>query len=189
MNHQYTILLLSLVFLVFGSVCADSISSSIVSTGASWVSSSVIGPGNTLTQSLFTTDPALILRDLIVRDGVQEKTLVRSTGPMGIDEYSFQTSNQTVDSSVCLFDLPKNPSIGYQETRALGLLQDGIYTSSRTMDSPGDTSRYILELNGTGMMLTRAEASDTNQTLTHASDVAGEMNMSEAVQFGEEYDS
>lgn len=189
MNHQYTILLLSLVFLVFGSVCADSISSSIVSTGASWVSSSVIGPGNTLTQSLFTTDPALILRDLIVHDDVQEKTLVRSTGPMGIDEYSFQTSNQTVDSSVCLFDLPENHSIGYQETRALGLLQKGIYSSSRSMGYPDENSRFILELNGTGMILTRAETSDTNHTLTHASDVAGEMNITEIMQFGEEYDS
>lgn len=188
MNHQYTLLFLFITGLFFGSVYADSISSSIVSTGAAFVSSSVIGPGNTLTQSLFTTDPALILRDLIVRDDIQSKTLVHSTGSMGIDEYSFQMTNQTDDSQACFFDMPKNQSIGYQKTMALGLLQEGVYTSTRSMKSPGDASRYILELNGTGMILTRAATSDSNQTLSHASDVAGEMNITEVMQFGEEYD-
>jgi hypothetical protein len=42
-----------------------------------------------------------------------------------------------------------------------------------------------MEINGSGIILTRSFSGDSNQTLTHASDVAGIMNITELMQFGE----
>jgi hypothetical protein len=186
MNHQYVVLSIFLFLIVSGFVCADSVSSSIVCDGASWVSSSVTGPDTSISQSLFTTDPALILRDLTVGETVQTRILARSAGPMGIDELSSTQSNQIDDPRYCLFDIPKNQSSGRHETSVLGLLRQGVYSSSGSVH-PDDTSRFLLDVNGTGIILTRAVSSGTNQTVTQGSDVAGEMNMTEVMQFGDNH--
>jgi len=38
--------------------------------------------------------------------------------------------------------------------------------------------------NGTGMMLSRAESKDKNRTVTHDSDIAGNMSISENITLG-----
>lgn len=190
MNQLYGIISLSLLFLVFGCACADSLSSSIVCTGAAFVSSSVIGPGTSFSEHLFTADPALILRSLLVREGVETKTWARSSGPLGIDEYSSGVINQTDDSEVCVFEQirDQDPPAKSYEHSVLGLLQEGMYTSSRQFTKPDspDNGNIALSANGTGMILTRARSTDENQTISMGSDVAGDLNMTEVVKFGED---
>jgi len=193
MNQLYGIISLSLLFLVFGCACADSLSSSIVCTGAAWVSSSVIGPGTSFSEHLFTTDPAFILRDLLVREGVETTTRARSSGPLGIDEYSSGVINQTGDPDVCVFDRPmdQNTPVKSFEHSVLGLMQEGMYTSSRQFTKPDypDNGRIAMSVNGTGMILTRARSTEENQTISMGSDVAGDLNMTEVVKFGEDHDT
>lgn len=193
MNQFYGIISLSLLFLVFGFACADSLSSSIVCTGAAFVSSSVIGPGTSFSEHLFTTDPALILRDLLVREGVETKTQVRSSGPLGIDEYSAGVINLTDEPGACVFEHPRDqdPPVKSYEQSVLGLLQEGMYTSTRQFTNPDNPDQVTLALsaNGTGMILTRARSTDENQTISQASDVAGVLNITEAMHFGEDNDA
>jgi hypothetical protein len=181
MNYQAAAVLLSLTLLFFGIVYADEISSSIASTGAAFVSSSVTGAGTEFSQSLFTVDPAIILRDLFIGETIRTKSLIRSEGPTGIDEYTSKRENQSADPRICLFILPENQSSSGFENRVLGLLQEGTYISSNTL---GNDSFSLVESNGTGILLTRSVSQRNGTTTTHASDVLGGFNLSESVGTG-----
>lgn len=183
MNRKHTVLSLFLLLLAFGFVYGDSISSSISCDGAAWLSSSVMSSETSLAEDLFTTNPATILRELITGDTTRTRTIARSEGPMGIDEYAHVRTNETRDTRMCLFEKQNNQSFREHKTTTLGLMQEGTYTSSRYAN-PGDISRYLVEVNGSGILLSRAESSELNQTLTHASDIGGKINMTELMQFG-----
>lgn len=105
---------LGVLFLVIpcGLTQADSISSSIVCSGATWVSSSVISDARSYATSLFTSDLAVVNRTLNIGEAITALVSGRSTGPMGIDEYTGQAHNQTTRDPTCLFtDLNQNPVV------------------------------------------------------------------------------
>ncbi|NLV28220.1 MAG: hypothetical protein GXY48_13865 [Methanomicrobiales archaeon] len=171
--------------LIAGLVGADSISSTIVCDGSSWVSSSVIGQGQTYAANLFTTDLAVLFRNLDVGSNgkVSTRTNVQSAGPVGVDEYSGQGTNQTGPSDNCVFALPENGTPSWDEINYMGLMQTGQYVSTRTLD-PSQTGAVTM-VNGSGMILVRAKSVDVNGTeITHTSDVAGNLNMTEKIVFG-----
>ena len=174
-----------ILLLIAGFVGADSISSTIMCDGASWVSSSVIGQGQTYAANLFTTSIASIMRELQVNDGkVKVVTVADSSGPMGIEEYSGQAGNQTPAQSGCVFGTSENRTRTLDEIRYTGLLMTGLYASSRDLTS-SETSATTM-VNGTGMILARASSQDQDNETTHASDVAGRLNMTEGIVFGGE---
>ena len=176
------ILAICIALLIAGFVCcADKITSSISSNGAVWVSSSVIGPGQTYAASIFTSDVATLMRDLQIGSKVQTSTVARSSGPMGIDEYSSQFTNETANSDNCVFEV-QNVTNSQDEISYLGLLTNGTYGSSRTLRS-SETSATTL-VNGSGMILARASSDDGINQTAHASDAAGDLNMTERIQFG-----
>lgn len=163
---------------------ADSVSSTIVVNGASWVSSSVLGQGQTYAESMFTTDLAVLMRNLdIQKNQVMTQTNVRSSGPMGIDEYSAQNSNGTRDPDTCVFENRANETPSHSEIMYTGLMQTGQYASTRDL-KPGNYA--VTMVNGSGIILARANSFDGNQTTTHSSDVAGQLNMTERIIFGGE---
>jgi len=174
-----------ILLLIAGFVGADSISSTIMCDGASWVSSSVIGQGQTYAAHLFTTSIASIMRELQVNDGkVKTVTVADSSGPMGIDEYSGQAGNQTPAQSGCVFETSENRTRILDEIRYTGLMMTGLYASSRDL-TLSETSATTM-VNGTGMILARASSQDQENETTHASDVAGRLNMTEHIVFGGE---
>ncbi|MGV8108283.1 hypothetical protein [Methanospirillum sp.] len=183
MNWDYVIVGCACI-LIAGLVGADSVSSTIMCDGATWVSSSVIGQGQTYAASLFTTDMGILMRNLNVgSDGkVKTSTNARSTGPIGVDEYSAQGTNQTEPSETCIFTLPENGTPTRDEINYMGLMQTGQYVSTRTLD-PSQTGAVTM-INGTGMILVHAKSSDGTNETTHTSDVAGTMNMTEKIVFG-----
>lgn len=184
MNRACVLLGCALLF-VAGFVGADSVSSTIVCDGATWVSSSVIGQGQTYAATLFTTNLATLMRDLQVKDGnVKTGTVAESSGPMGIDEYSGQVTNQTDRSAGCVFELPVNRTNTRDEIMYTGLMGSGVYASARNLKSSETSSTTMI--NGSGLVLARASARDNsgNET-THTSDVAGNLNMTERIVFGE----
>ena len=171
-----------ILLLIAGFVGADSISSTIMCDGASWVSSSVIGQGQTYAAHLFTTSIASIIRELQVNDGkVEAVTVADSSGPMGIDEYSGQEANQTPKKSGCVFEISENRTRIEDEIRYTGLMKSGLYTSARDLTS-SETSATTM-INGTGMILARASSQDQSNETTHTSDVAGRLNMTERIVF------
>lgn len=170
--------------LVAGFVVGDSVSSTIVCDGASWVSSSVIGQGQAYAANLFTTDFAAIFRTLQTdNDGeVRTMTNARSSGPLGTDEYSSSESGKVNNPEDCLFTVPDNITPADNEIRYMGLLGTGQYVSTREL-KPGNYA--VTMVNGSGIMLVRAQSRDENQTITHSSDTAGNLNMTEKISFGE----
>ena len=183
MNREY-VALGFILLLIAGFVGADSISSTIVCNGASWVSSSVVRQGHTYAAHLFTTDLTSLIRDLTITGAgqVQTRTIADSSGPMGIDEYSGQMSNATPEDDRCVFDHSLNRTGDHTRIRYLGLLGDGMYASSRTLSSSGTSASTMV--NGTGMVLARAVSGDGSNETTHGSDVAGRLNMTEEIIFG-----
>lgn len=186
MNKVLLVSGLFLILMAYGTSEADSITSSIVCDGASWVASSVIGQGQTYAASLFTTDIGALMRNLNVgNDGtVHTVTNARSTGPIGVTEYSSQGTNPAESSEKCMFTLPENGTPNQDEITYLGLLQTGEYVSTRTLDS--SQTGAITMVNGSGMVLGRAVSTDGANKTTHTSDVAGTVNMTERIVFGEE---
>lgn len=170
--------------LIAGLVGADSVSSTIVCDGATWVSSSVIGQGQTYAATLFTTNLATLMRDLQVKDGnVKTGARAQSSGPMGIDEYSGQVTNQTERTDGCVFELPVNRTNTRDEIMYTGLMGSGVYASARGLRS--DVTSSTTMINGSGLVLARASSKDnTGNETTHSSDVAGNMNMTERIVFG-----
>ena len=83
----------------------------------------------------------------------------------------------------CVFERSpqKPPEI---ELWYFGLLTSGAYSSSRMMD---DGVSAVTGANGTGMLLSRMHAVDENTTVTDGkTTIAGDLNMTEAVVFGED---
>lgn len=103
---------------------------------------------------------------------------------MGIDEYSGIVRNETVQDRDCLFTLPKS-TLRNDKVSATGLLLHGNYNSYRILSGSMKAGEVV---NGTGILLLRAGSDDGNKTLSHASDVAGEMNLTEQVILGEDDD-
>lgn len=169
--------------LIAGLVGADSVSSTIVCDGATWVSSTVIGQGQTYAATLFTTNLATLMRDLQVKDGnVKTGTIAESSGPMGIDEYSGQVTNQTGRSAGCVFEVTENRTNSRDEIMYTGLMGSGVYASARNLKSSETSSTTMI--NGSGLVLARASSKDQGNETTHTSDVAGNLNMTERIIFG-----
>ncbi|MBP9007332.1 MAG: hypothetical protein BWY45_01020 [Euryarchaeota archaeon ADurb.Bin294] len=175
---------LVVLLLGFGACHADSVTSSIVCDGAAWVSSSVLGQGQSYASHLFTTDLASLMRSLVIHDGVVVSTRGQSAGPMGIDEYSGQVVNGSFEDSECLFGEDNGVKARVDEIRLSGLFSRGEYVSSRVLDE-NTIAKYLV--NGSGILLTRAYSDDGNRSVMFTSDVAGAMNGSEQVVFGDEY--
>lgn len=181
MNSQYALIILMLLTPVIGFSCADSLSSSIVCDGAAFVSSSLIGQGQTYAATLFASDLAVLVRNLNFDGDPETRTIINATGPLGVDEFTGQNTGAYPDESLCLFDTPENGSYQEAEIRTLGLLREGTYTSSRSLD--GDIIA-LSQVNGSGIYLVRAGSADENQTVSMNADVMGEMNVSEAMYLG-----
>ena len=182
--NQTCLAVACVMLLVAGLAGADSISSSIVCDGAAFVSSSVISQGQTYAANLFTTSLAALMRNLSVGGDGQIKvvTNARSSGPIGIDEYSGQVTNMTGEGKYCVFSasgngIPNRDTITYR-----GLLQTGQYVSTRILDS--SQTGAVTMVNGSGILLVRASSDDGINETTHTSDVMGEMNMTERIIFG-----
>lgn len=168
---------------VAGFAGADSISSSILCDGASFVSSSVIGQGTTYAASLFTSSIASIIRDLQVQNGeVRTMTGANAHGPMGIEEYTGQTGNQTQNRIGCVFGILDNSTMNTDEIQYSGLLMSGTYASSRHLGSSETSAATVV--NGTGILLARASSQDQTNRTAHSSDVTGRMNVTEQIIFG-----
>ena len=182
-NRIFLIVCLSLV--IIGLTVADSITSSIVSDGAAFVSTSVLGAGETYAARLFTSGNGSILRDLTVGpdNRIQAGVSAGSSGPLGIDEYSDVISNLTGDNGSCIFILPVDRISRKNEVLYTGLLKSGGYYSTRNIDR---SLAALTMVNGSGMILARAKSGDGNRTVNHKSDVTGSMNLSERIVFGEE---
>ena len=182
-NRIFLIVCLSLV--IIGLTVADSITSSIVSDGAAFVSSSVIGAGETYAARLFTSGNGSIFRDLTVGpdNSIQAGISAGSSGPLGIDEYSGAISNLTGYNGSCIFILPVERVSRKNEVFYTGLLKSGGYYSTRNIDR---NLAALTMVNGSGMILARAKSGDGNRTVNHKSDVTGSMNLSERIVFGEE---
>ncbi|WP_373839354.1 hypothetical protein [Methanospirillum sp.] len=182
--NQGLILAGCIMLLFAGLVGADSISSTIICDRAAFVSSSVFGQGQSYASNLFTTDPAALMRSLIIGDSVQVSTTGQSSGPMGIDEYSGQVVNRSGNNIFCLPDEGTGISLRTDEIRVSGLLTSGKYVSGRIL---GKNTSAMYLVNGSGIFLTRAYSNDKNRSVTFGSDVAGAMNVSEKIVFGDEY--
>ncbi|NLV26347.1 MAG: hypothetical protein GXY48_04150 [Methanomicrobiales archaeon] len=182
MNRIFLIPGFIILLLIFGAGCADEISSSIVCDGATWVSSSVLGPDSAYASSFFTTDLTSLVRSLQLDDSLKVLTSGESSGPMGIDEYAEQESGESGDSSGCLFSLPGNESVRKSEILTSGLLSGGKFVSSRDI-ADALLAEYVV--NGSGLFLTRAVSDDGNRTMKFGSDVSGVMNVTERMVLGD----
>ena len=162
------------------SICgADLISSSILCDGATWTSSAVTGPDRTYGASFFTTDRANISRDLVLTDGVSSRVRVASTGPMGVDEYSWQMRNTSDPETRCVFDARMVP-VRDEEISLSGLFKTGEYLGNRQMSREGTVAGSVIQADG--MINRMVSTEDENGSLFDRTFLAGRMNSSEFIE-------
>jgi len=166
-----------------GWISADLISSSIKTDGTAWITSALIGD-KTYAATLFTSDRSAINREVDFSGDIQAQTQIRSLGPVGVHEFSGQTRTKTRPDFTCLFaESPENKT-RYDEISTLGLWSEGTYLSSRSLSGGQTTSMTDIDAAG---MVSLSKGTDTiNLTQRERSFVAGQMNISEAVDYGEE---
>ncbi|WP_300038183.1 hypothetical protein [Methanospirillum sp.] len=98
------------IFLAAGIVCralagwmsADLITSSISVDGSSWIKSSGTGD-RSYAGLIFTTDHSTVTRSLDFYQTVDVQTRISSSGPLGVYEYTAQTSIPEEESWRCMF--------------------------------------------------------------------------------------
>ncbi len=185
MNKLLVALGVMVLVIPVGLTCADSLSSSIVCSGATWVTSSVISDARSYAAHLFTTESAVVNRTLRIGDTITALVSGRSTGPMGIDEYSGQTQNETTRDPACTFTGLRQKTGRHDDISTHGLFTSGDYHSHRILSDRTVAGSVV---NGTGILLMRANSADGNRTVSHASDSAGTMNVTGEIVFGEETD-
>lgn len=164
-----------------GFMSADMVSSSIMVDGTSWISSALTGD-KTYAGLIFTNDRSTINRNVNFKDGIITDTRVKSTGPMGLDEFSSQVKTGKKDGFTCVFEVPINKS-RYDEISTSGLWSYGSYTSARSLDN--GMTRAGTQLDGVGMVSLSKISETQNQTHHERGFVAGDMNVSEYVEYGD----
>ncbi|MCA1915852.1 hypothetical protein [Methanospirillum hungatei] len=81
-----------------------------------------------------------------------------------------------------MFSLPENVTVARSEIVASGLLSGGRYVSSRELS---DVLGARFQVNGSGLLLTRAESDGGNWTFRFGSDIGGLMNVTERIVLGD----
>lgn len=162
---------------------ADLISSSISTDGVAWVSSSVLGE-KSYAATLFMNDRSAMTREMVVSNGVQTQTAIRSSGPVGVHEFSAQERTSGAQDYLCTFGKRAENKTRYDEISTLGLWSNGTYISSRALR--GEQTVSLTDIDATGMVSLNKGTDTLNQTQRERSFVAGHMNISEAVEYEEE---
>lgn len=181
MNTHYSLLFLIILIPAVSFSCADSLSSSIVCNGAAFVSSSLIGQGQTYAAEFFASDLAVLIRTLNLDTEPKTQTIINATGPLGIDEYSSLTREYEKDSPLCIFEDTRNRTDSGSQVRTLGLLDQGEYSSSRSV---AKELTAFTAVNGSGIIQIRAGTEDKNRTTSMKADILGDMNMTEHLTLG-----
>jgi len=85
-----------------GWMSADLITSSISVDGSSWIKSSVTGD-RSYAGLMFTTDQSTVTRSIDFSKTLDTQTRISSNGPLGVSEYSEQTTTPKDEFWRCLF--------------------------------------------------------------------------------------
>ena len=124
----------------------------------------------------FPSSRANISRDLVLTDGVSSRVRVASTGPMGVDEYSWQMRNRSDPETRCLLD---QVPVRDEEISLSGLFKTGEYLGNRQMNRDGTVAGSVIQADG---MINRVVSTeDENGSLFDRTFLAGRMNSSEFV--------
>ena len=182
MMNRY--LIISGLILLFGACIsgADLISSSISSTGSSWIQSSLSGDNAMYSGTFFTTDPATVLREIMVGRNIRSGTSVNSSGSFGLDEFSGRSL--TGDPYACLIIREGEDTGASSGITTSGLFRSGRYDSLRVIGEDETISRTLL--NGSGMVSLGKRKDKGNFRQEEEAITSGKMNVSEFVRFGEE---
>lgn len=165
--------------MMLGITVADLISSSILCDGATFTSSEVTGPDKAYGASFFTTDRANISRDLALSDGVSSWVRVASSGPMGVDEYSWQMRNRSDPMTRCVFDSSEG-QVRDEEIALSGLFTAGEYLGSRSLSEDGTVAGMVLRADG--LVNRVVNSGDGNGSLFDRMFLSGGMNSSEFIE-------
>lgn len=182
MKMHNGILVVGLVCLAgMGGISADRISSTIATDEAAWISSAVVGD-QSYSGALFMTEPSSMVRDLDLSDDLKSLTLVNSSGPLGVYEFSSREWKGTPPGLLCLFTPQESDPARHDEISTLGLWKRGIYLSLRQTGS--GRTLAATEINASGMVSLDKRTEDANRTQRERSFIAGQMNLSELVEYG-----
>ena len=170
-------------FALAGGMSADLISSSISVDGSSWIKSSLTGD-KTYAGLLFTNDQSTVTRTIDFSKDLDTHTRISSTGPVGIQEYSAQTSTPESEDWRCMFARSDDETSREDEIETRGILASGNYTAVRGMSE--DLTSGGVDITGSGLVSLSKKTGTVNWTQEERSVAAGRMNVSEYVEYGGE---
>lgn len=181
MNFMYIIAGSIILILAWHLGAADSITTTISCAGATFLTTAVIGPDQTYSNSLFTDDRVNLSRNLDTGKGVDSTVQITGSGTVGVDEYQAQTRENPKRVMQCNL-LPVAAGAGqHDEITASGLFQSGQYLSHREITN--ESTRSQTSINGTGQVLMKAASTDGNTSTRGTTYAGGPMQIQEQVLF------
>jgi hypothetical protein len=110
---------------------------------------------------------------MALSDGVSSRIRVASTGPMGVDEYSWQMRNRSDPTTRCVFDSGKG-QVRDEEISLSGFFTAGEYLWSRSLNEDGTYARTILLADSLANQVVNSR--DGNGSLLNRMFLSGGMN-------------
>lgn len=148
---------------------------------SSWITSSLTGD-KTYAALLLTNDRSTINRDIEFSTDIDTQTRVSSSGPVGVMEYSDQSTMPESEPWRCMFIQSDETDNRHDEIGTSGLWSAGNYTGVRSMS--GNLTTAMTDISGTGMVSLRKHTGMVNFTHNERAVAAGRMQVSEYVEFG-----
>lgn len=181
MNGAYIIAGSIILVLAWHLGAADSITTTISSAGATFLTTAMVGPGQAYSNHLFTDDRVNLSRSLDTGKGVDSTIQITGGGTIGVDEYQAQTRENPKGVLQCsLLPVAAGP-IQHDKITASGLFQSGQYLSHREITN--ESTRSQTAINGTGQVLMTAESTDGNTSTRGTTYAGGPMQVQEQVLF------
>lgn len=181
MNGTYILAGSIILILAWHLGAADSITTTISSAGATFLTTAMVGPDQAYSNHLFTDDRVNLSRYLDTGKGVDSTVKVTGSGTIGVDEYQAQVRENPKRETQCSLLPVATGAVQHDEITASGLFQSGQYLSYREMTN--ESTRSQTSINGTGQVLMTAESTDGNTSTRGTTYAGGPMQIQEQVLF------
>jgi len=181
MNFMYIIAGSIILILAWHLGAADSITTSISSAGATFLTTAMVGPDQAYSNHLFTDDRVNLSRYLDTGNGVDSTIKITGGGTIGVDEYQAQTRENPKRVIQCDLLPVASGAAKHDEITASGLFQSGQYLSHREITN--ESTRSQTSINGTGQVLMKATSTDGNTSTGGTTYAGGPMQIQEQVLF------
>ncbi len=166
--------------LLTGTLCADLIATSISTDGSVMLKTFGSDENGSFTSLILSDDESQVTRTVGDDNGLHEDLTVSGSGQTIFSEYADALLSTSTIKGICAFLDPSHENERDAAAYSSGIIQDGGYTSSRTINQELSASTAV---NGTGLIFLGSD-SEGNRTFKTTGFVSGKMSVEDMTKYG-----